>query len=439
MPLLVKGGRVIDPASGTDEALDLLIEGGRVARRGRGLAAPKGAEVLDAKGLVVAPGFIDMHVHFREPGQEYKEDIESGTRAAAAGGFTSVACMANTDPVNDTSSITERILKRAREVGSCRVHPIGAVSPGMKGEALTEMAEQQAAGAVAFSDDGVPVRTAALMRAALDYAGMLGAPILDHAEDRSLSQGKVMHEGRVSTLLGLSGNPAASEDICVFRDIRLAELTGGRLHILHLSSRGAVGLLREARKRGARVSGEATPHHFTLTHEALMGFNSSAKMAPPLREEEDRQALLEGLRDGTIEVIASDHAPHHEADLQVEFDEVPFGVVGLETAVPLALDRLHHAGVLTLPQLISKFTAGPAKALGLKLGTLAEGAPGDVTLLDPGRELIVDPESFESRGRNTPFGGWRLKGCAVATVVNGEIRMNRIAGPMQIFAGERVA
>ncbi|OGL61214.1 MAG: dihydroorotase [Candidatus Tectomicrobia bacterium RIFCSPLOWO2_12_FULL_69_37] len=439
MPLLVKGGRVVDPASGTDEALDLLIEGGRVARRGRGLAAPKGAEVLDARGLVVAPGFIDMHVHFREPGQEYKEDIESGTRAAASGGFTSVACMANTDPVNDTSSVTERILKRAREVGAARVHPIGAVSMGLKGEALTEMAEQLAAGAVAFSDDGVPVRTAALMRAALDYAGMLGAPILDHAEDRSLSQGKVMHEGKVSTLLGLSGNPAASEDICVFRDIRLAELMRARVHILHLSSRGAVELIRQARKRGVRVSGEATPHHFTLTHEAIQGFNAAAKMAPPLREEEDRQALLEGLRDGTIEVIASDHAPHYEAELQVEFDEVPFGVVGLETAVPLALDRLHHAGVLTLPQLISKFTAGPAKVLGLKLGTLAEGAPGDVTLLDPGREFVVDPEGFESRGRNTPFGGWKLRGCAVATVVNGEIRMNRIAGPMQIFAGERVA
>ncbi|MBI3024377.1 MAG: dihydroorotase, partial [Candidatus Tectomicrobia bacterium] len=408
-------------------------------RRGKGLAPPKGAEVLDARGLVAAPGFIDMHVHFREPGQEYKEDIESGTRAAASGGFTSVACMANTDPVNDTSSITERILKRAREAGSARVHPIGAVSVGLKGEALTEMAEQQAAGAVAFSDDGVPVRTAALMRAALDYAGMLGAPILDHAEDRSLSQGKVMHEGRVSTLLGLSGNPAASEDICVFRDIRLAELAGARVHILHLSSRGAVDLIRQARRRGARVTGEATPHHFTLTHEAIQGFNASAKMAPPLREEEDRQALLEGLRDGTIEVIASDHAPHYEAELQVEFDEVPFGVVGLETAVPLALDRLYHGGVLTLPQLISKFTAGPAKVLGLKLGTLAEGAPGDVTLLDPEREFTVDPESFESRGRNTPFGGWRLKGCAVATVVNGELRMNRIAGPMQILAGERVA
>lgn len=439
MPLLVRGGRVVDPASGTDEALDLLIEGGRITRRGKGLAPPKGAEVLDARGLVAAPGFIDMHVHFREPGQEYKEDIESGTRAAASGGFTSVACMANTDPVNDTSSITERILKRAREAGSARVHPIGAVSVGLKGEALTEMAEQQAAGAVAFSDDGVPVRTAALMRAALDYAGMLGAPILDHAEDRSLSQGRVMHEGRVSTILGLSGNPAASEDICVFRDIRLAELTGARVHILHLSSRGAVDLIRQAKRRGVRVTGEATPHHFTLTHEAIQGFNASAKMAPPLREEEDRQALLEGLRDGTIEVIASDHAPHYEAELQVEFDEVPFGVVGLETAVPLALDRLYHGGVLTLPQLISKFTAGPAKVLGLKLGTLAEGAPGDVTLLDPEREFTVDPESFESRGRNTPFGGWRLKGCAVATVVNGELRMNRIAGPMQILAGERVA
>lgn len=439
MPLLIKGGRLIDPACGVDETCDVLMEAGRIARRGKDIPPRGGDEVLDASGLVVAPGFIDMHVHFREPGQEYKEDIESGTRAAAAGGFTGVACMANTDPVNDTSSITERILKRAREVGACRVFPVGSVSVGLRGEELSEMAEQIEAGAVAFSDDGVPVRTAALMRAALEYAGMLGVSVLDHAEDASLSGGKVMNEGRMSTMLGLAGNPAASEDICVYRDIRLAELTGGRLHILHLSSAGAVGLVREAKARGLHVTGEVTPHHFCLTDEAIQGFDSSKKMAPPLRDEGHRRALLEGLKDGAVSVIASDHAPHYEAETQREFDAVPFGVVGLETAVSLAMDRLVGAGVLTLPEMIAKFTTGPCEVLGLPHGTLREGAPGDATILDPGREVVVDPESFESRGRNTPFVGWRLTGCPVATVVAGSLRMSRMGGALRIFAREALA
>ncbi len=428
MPLLVKGGRLIDPSDGTDGRLDLLIQEGRIVRRAPEIVPRPGDEVLDAGGLVVTPGLIDMHVHLREPGEEYKEDIESGTRAAAAGGFTAVACMANTDPVNDHISVTDGILKRAREAGACRVFPIGAVSHGLKGEGITEMAEQKAGGAVAFSDDGLPVRTAALMRTALEYAGMLGVPVLDHAEDASLARGKVMHEGAVSTLHGLAGNPAAAEDICVYRDIRLAELTGAHVHILHLSSRGAVELVRTAKARGVRVSAEVTPHHIALTHEALAGFNAAAKMAPPVREEADRQSLLEGLADGTIEVIATDHAPHYEAELQVELDAVPFGVIGLETAVPLVLDRLVGGGVLTLAEAVSKLTAGPARVLNLPHGTLAEGAPGDVTLLDLGREVRVDPDSFESRGRNTPFAGWTLKGCAVAAIVAGEIRMNRIAG-----------
>ena len=433
MPLLIKGGRLIDPSQGIDEACDLLIEEGVVAGRERSIAPRGGDEILDAAGLVVAPGFIDMHVHFREPGQEYKEDIESGTRAAAAGGFTGVACMANTDPVNDTSSITERILKRAREVGACRVFPVGSVSVGLKGEELSEMAEQMEAGAVAFSDDGVPVRTAALMRSALEYAGMLGVSVLDHAEDLSLSAGRVMNEGAVSTMLGLAGNPAASEDICVYRDIRLAELTGGRLHILHLSSARAVALVREARARGLRVTGEVTPHHFSLTDEATQGFDSSAKMAPPLRGEANRRALLEGLKDGAISVIASDHAPHYEAETQREFDAVPFGVVGLETAVSLALDRLVGGGALTLPEMISKFTTGPSEVLGLPYGTLKRGAPGDVTILDPEREVVVDPDAFESRGRNTPFSGWKLKGRAMAAIVAGEVRMSRLDGELKIL------
>ena len=436
MPLLIRGGRLIDPADGVDEKCDILIEGGKVAYRKKNILPRGGDEIIEAEGLVVAPGFIDMHVHFREPGQEYKEDIETGTRAAAAGGFTGVACMANTDPVNDTSSITERILKRAREVGSCRVFPVGSVSVGLKGEELSEMAEQVEAGAVAFSDDGVPVKTAALMRSALEYAGMLGVSILDHAEDLSLSGNKVMNEGAVSTLLGLSGNPAASEDICVYRDIRLVELTGGRLHILHISSAGAVDLVRQAQARGAHVTAEVTPHHFTLTDEAIQGFNSSAKMSPPLRDEANRQALLEGLKDGTISAIASDHAPHYEAETQREFDAVPFGIVGLETAVSLALDRLVGAGVLTLPEMIAKFTTGPCAVLGLPYGTLKEGAPGDVTILDPAREITVDPDAFESNGRNTPCAGWKLKGCAVVTIVGGVVRMSRFGGETKISAQE---
>ena len=435
MPLLIKGSRLIDPAEGVDGAFDLLIEGGRVARVDRDIPPRGGDDVLDAGGLVAAPGFIDVHVHLREPGEEYKEDIESGTRAAAAGGFTAVACMANTDPVNDSSSITERILKRAREAAACRVHPIGAVSAGRRGERLTEMADQRAAGCVAFSDDGAPVRTAQLMRSALEYAGMLGVPILDHAEDMSLSGGRVMNEGAISTALGLDANPAASEDICVYRDIRLAALTGSRLHILHTTSGGAVGLIREAKNKEIGVTCEVTPHHFTLTDEEIQGFNSAAKMAPPLRSEADRQALIAGLKDGTIEAIASDHAPHYEAELQVEFDALPFGVVGLETAVSLALDRLVHSGSLTLAQMISKFTAGPAKILGLAGGSLRVGAPGDVTILDPEREYEVVPEAFESRGRNTPFGGMKLRGRAAAAIVGGKVVMNRISGETVIDAG----
>ena len=435
MPLLIKGGRLIDPASGVDGVLDIRIAEGAVSEIKPDLTPRKGEEVLDAAGLIVCPGFIDIHTHLREPGQEYKEDIESGTRAAAAGGFTAVACMANTDPVNDTSSITERILKRARESAACRVYPIGAVSAGLEGGHLTEMADQIDAGCVAFSDDGVPVRSAQLMRSALEYAGMLGVPVLDHAEDLTLSGGRAMNEGAVSTALGLGANPSASEDICVFRDIRLAELTRAPVHILHISTARAVALVREAKARGVRVTCEATPHHFTLNHEEIQGFNSSAKMAPPLRAEEDRVALLAGLKDGTIDAIASDHAPHYEAELQVEFEAVPFGIVGFETAVPLTLDRLVHGGALTLPEAIEKLTAGPARVLGLPGGSLKEGTPGDVTILDPEREYEVLPERFESRARNTPFGGLKLRGCAVATVVGGNIVMNRISGEMTISAG----
>ena len=379
MSLLIKNGRIVDPIKGTDEILDLLVEYGKITEISKNIRKKSNSEILDASNLVVCPGFIDMHVHFREPGQEYKEDIQSGTSSAVAGGFTAVACMANTEPVNDSSSITEKILNKTREVGSCKVYPIGAVSVGLKGEKISELSDQHFAGAIAFSDDGYPIKDSFLMRSALEYSKMLGVTILDHAEDVSLSEGKVMHEGTVSTTLGLSANPDASEDICVYRDLRLAELTGGKLHILHVSSKGAVDLIRNAKKKDVKVTCEVTPHHFSLTDEKIRGFNSSFKMAPPLRDEKHRIALIEGLKDGTIDVIASDHDPHDQADLEVEFDRVPFGVVGLETAVSLALDRLVHEGVLTLSEMVSKFTLGPSNAIGIPCHGIEEGSEAALT------------------------------------------------------------
>ncbi len=426
MSLLIKNGRIVDPIKGTDETLDLLVEYGKITEISKNIRKKSNSEILDASNLVVCPGFIDMHVHFREPGQEYKEDIQSGTSSAVAGGFTAVACMANTEPVNDSSSITEKILNKTREVGSCKVYPIGAVSVGLKGEKISELSDQHFAGAIAFSDDGYPIKDSFLMRSALEYSKMLGVTILDHAEDVSLSEGKVMHEGTVSTTLGLSANPDASEDICVYRDLRLAELTGGKLHILHVSSKGAVDLIRNAKKKDVKVTCEVTPHHFSLTDEKIRGFNSSFKMAPPLRDEKHRIALIEGLKDGTIDVIASDHAPHDQADLEVEFDRVPFGVVGLETAVSLALDRLVHEGVLTLSEMVSKFTLGPSNAIGIPCHGIEEGSVADLTILDLEKKYTVIPDNFKSRAKNTPFEGWELKGCPVATIVDGKIEMQNI-------------
>ena len=426
MSLLIKNGRIVDPIKGTDEILDLLVEYGKITEISKNIRKKSSSEILDASNLVVCPGFIDMHVHFREPGQEYKEDIQSGTSSAVAGGFTAVACMANTEPVNDSSSITEKILNKTREVGSCKVYPIGAVSVGLKGEKISELSDQHFAGAIAFSDDGYPIKDSFLMRSALEYSKMLGVTILDHAEDVSLSEGKVMHEGTVSTTLGLSANPDASEDICVYRDLRLAELTGGKLHILHVSSKGAVDLIRNAKKKDVKVTCEVTPHHFSLTDEKIRGFNSSFKMAPPLRDEKHRIALIEGLKDGTIDVIASDHAPHDQADLAVEFDRVPFGVVGLETAVSLALDRLVHESVLTLSEMVSKFTLGPSNAIGIPCHGIEEGSVADLTILDLEKKYTVIPDNFKSRAKNTPFEGWELKGCPVATIVDGKIEMQNI-------------
>jgi dihydroorotase len=419
--LLVRGGRVVDPSQGVDGFFDVLIEEGRVAAVGEHLSAPAGAEVFDASGLVVTPGLIDIHVHLREPGQEYKETVRTGTAAAAAGGFTAVACMANTDPVNDSRSVTEHIVTEAARHGLARVYPIGAVSKGMRGEELTEVGEMVAGGAVALSDDGLPVMNAELMRRALLYAQHFGVPVIQHAEDLHLSAGGVMHEGVWSTRLGLLGIPGSAEDVMVARDLILAHDTGGRYHVAHLSTARALGLVREAKRRGLAASCEATPHHLLLTDEevAATTFSTQTKMKPPLRSAEDRQALLDGLRDGTVDAIASDHAPHHADEKDQSFNCAPFGIIGLETTVALCLDRLVRPGLIGLSRLVELLSTGPARVLGLPGGTLSPGSPGDLTFLHLERSLVVEPDTFLSRARNTPFKGWKLRGRAVGTVVGG--------------------
>jgi dihydroorotase len=417
--LLIRNGRVIDPANQVDAVTDVLLEDGTVKRLGPELAAPAGAEIVEATGKIVCPGFIDIHVHLREPGYEYKETVATGTRAAAAGGFTAVCCMANTNPVNDNGSITEYILDRARTEGRVRVYPIGAVTRGLKGKELAELAELADAGCVAFSDDGKCVMDAALYRRAMEYTLPFGTPVISHAEDHDLAREAAMNEGVVSTELGLPGVPAAAEDVMVARDIILAELTGAHVHIAHLSTAGAVRLVREAKARGVRVTAEVTPHHLVLTEEAVRTFDPNTKMAPPLRSKRDLEALLEALEDGTIDAIATDHAPHALSEKEGEFDQAANGVIGLETAVAVLLDRLVRPGLLPLPTLVSRLSRDPARLLNLPGGTLAPGAPADVTILDPGRELTVDPARFLSRSRNTPFGGWRLTGGPWMTIVKG--------------------
>jgi dihydroorotase len=420
--LLIKGGRVIDPALGLDDDRDVLVAEGTVQEVGTRIAA-RGAEVIAAGGLVVCPGFIDAHTHLREPGREDKETIATGTRAAAAGGYTAVCAMPNTDPVNDTAGITRLILERAREAAAVRVHPIGAITRGSRGEELAEYGELRDAGCVAVSDDGRPVVSARMVRRALEYAQAFDLPVIDHCEEPTLFQGAAMNEGPVSTLLGLRGAPAAAEAIAVERDVLLAELTGGRLHIAHISTAASVDAVRRGKARGVRVTAEVTPHHLLLIDEEVRRseYDPNTKMNPPLRSEADRQAVLKGLRDGTIDCIATDHAPHTVDDKKVEFDQAAFGIVGLETAVGLCLDRLVAAGVIDLRRLVQLFAAGPAAALGLPGGTLAPGAPGDVTVLDPGRKWRVDPERFASKGRNTPFGGWILTGAPALTIVEGRV------------------
>jgi dihydroorotase len=419
--VLIRGGRVIDPANSVDAVQDVLLEDGKVAKLGAKLTAPPGAAVIEAAGKLVCPGFIDIHVHLREPGHEYKETVATGTRAAAAGGFTAVCCMANTSPVNDNRAVTDYILAKARSEGVVRVYPIGAVTRGLEGRELAELAELAEAGCVAFSDDGKCVMNAGLYRRAMEYTLPFAVPVISHAEDQTLSQGGSMHEGVVSTELGLRGIPAAAEDVMVARDIVLAELTGAHVHIAHLSTAGAVRLVREGKARGVRVTAEVTPHHLVLTDEAVRSWDGNTKMAPPLRTKRDTEALVEALADGTIDCVATDHAPHAVAEKEGEFDRAANGVVGLETALSLLYDRLVRPGVLPLDRLVARLSRDPARLLNLPGGTLAPGAPADVTLIDPEATVTVDPARFASRSRNTPFAGWTLTGRPWKTIVGGTV------------------
>ena len=416
--LLVREARVVDPSQGLDRVSDLLIEDGRIGGIG-GSIPVQGAEVLEARGLVAVPGFVDMHVHLREPGFEYKETIASGTAAAAAGGFAAVASMANTHPVNDCAAVTEYILKKAAVAGKARVHPVGATTKAMEGRELAEIGEMVAAGAVAISDDGQPVSDPNVMRRAMEYAKMFGIAVIEHCETLELHTGGVMNEGYWSTTLGLRGIPRASEEIAVARNIRLAELTGARFHVAHLSTAGALRSVREAKARGLAVTCEVTPHHLLLTDERVSRYDTQAKMKPPLTTEEDRQALLEGLRDGAVDAIATDHAPHHQDEKDDDFDSAPFGIVGLETAVALCLDRLVRPGIISLSRMVELLSSGPARILRVEGGTLALGSRADVTLLDLERPFRVEPQSFLSKGKSTPFAGWELTGRAVRTIVGG--------------------
>jgi dihydroorotase len=419
--LLIKNGRVLDPTSKTDAVRDILIDEETIAE----IAAPgkisraNGAEVFDATGLVVAPGFIDMHVHLREPGQENSETIETGTKAAARGGFTAVCCMPNTRPVNDNASITRFIVDRARVHGRVRVWPIGAASIGSKGEDIAEIAAMRDAGIVAVSDDGKPIATAKLARQIMDYCRSLDLPVIEHAEDVSLAAGAVMREGIASTRLGLSGMPAAAESVCVARDVQIAELTGARLHIAHLSAKASLEQVRFAKKQGLRVTCEVTPHHFTLIDEDVT-YDSRFKMNPPLAAREDREALLAGLADGTVDAIATDHAPHEPAIKDVEFDKAPFGILGFETAIGLALEQLVHTNRIPLMRMVELFTTGPARVLG-KERKLAAGEPADLTIFCLDRPWTYHVKESPSKSRNSPFDGRTFKGGPAATIVSGKI------------------
>jgi dihydroorotase len=418
--LRIANGTVVDPVALTAVRADVLVEDGRIRAVEAPELIPEEAPIYDARGCLVVPGLVDMHVHLREPGYEYKETVASGSAAAIAGGFTAVACMANTNPVNDSAAVTRYILEQATAARGARVFPIGAVSVGLKGVRIAEFGEMRRAGIVAVSDDGMPIMDAGLMRRALEYATLFGLLVIAHEEDACLRGGGVMNEGVTSVRLGLKGVPAAAEEIMVARDIALVALTGGRLHVAHVSTAGSIAMIRDAKRRGLAVSAEATPHHLWLTEEAVAEYDTNAKMAPPLRTRADVEALRAGLADGTIEAIATDHAPHHVDEKDCEFDQAANGIVGLETALGLGL-RLVAEGVIDLPRLIARMTVGPARLLGIEGGTLAIGAPADVTVIDPERRWKVAPRSFKSRSRNTPFDGWDLQGKAVGTFVGGEL------------------
>ena len=425
--LLVRGGRVVDPAAGRDGRMDVLLRDGVVAEVGDRIEAGD-AEVFDASRLMVFPGFIDLHAHLREPGREYAETIESGLAAAAAGGFTAVCAMPNTTPVNDSREVCRFLRERGIAAGGARLHPIAAITKGRKGEEMTAFGELAEAGAVALSDDGDWLADGALLRHAFEHASLFGLPIVQHAEDRSLSERAPMHEGAVSTRLGLAGQPAIAEAAAVARDLLVAETAGGRLHVAHLSTARALDLVRRAKENGLRVTCEATPHHLALTDEevATTGFSTRVKMNPPLREASDLAALAAGLEDGTIDAIATDHAPHHADEKAVDFDSAPFGVVGLETAVSVVYDRLVARGKLSLGRFVALFSAGPARVFGLRGGTLVPGSPADLTLFDPEARWKVDPDRFVSKGRSTPFAGWELSGAPAATIVGGAVVWQRV-------------
>jgi len=424
MKLLLTGARIIDPAQKINSISDILLEGGKIAKIGADLLQPENsrdAEIIEVAGMIVTPGLIDMHTHLREPGQEYKETIATGTRAAVAGGFTSIACMPNTAPVNDNRSITEFIIRKALKANLANVYPIGNISRNCAGEQLTEFWDLKEAGAVALSDDGKPVMDAALMRHALEYAGSLDLPVVSHCEDIHLSAGGLMNEGYYSTILGLRGIPAIAEEAMTARDILIAEYTKSHVHIAHVSTQGSVRIIREAKKRGVKVTAETAPHYFTLTDEALQTYNTNLKVNPPLRSAADVAAIKEGLADGTLDAIVTDHAPHARTDKELEFEYAANGISGLETSLGLSL-RLVDEGILSLPELIAKMSLNPALILKLPKGTLETGADADITVINPQLNWTVDVKAFCSKGKNSPFHGWKMRGKAVLTIVGGEIK-----------------
>ncbi len=418
--LLIKGGRVIDPATNRDETADVLIEGDRVVRIAPGIEAQERMEVIDASGKWVIPGLVDLHVHFRDPGYEYKEDIETGCMAAVAGGFTTVCCKANTNPVNDTGAITKYMVEKAKAVGLCHLHPVGAVSKGLRGEELAEIGDMVENGAVAVSDDGNPVWNSELMRRALEYTKHFGIPVVDHCEDKTLSRDGVVHEGRYSAITGLKGIPASAEEVMVARDVILAKETGGLLHLDHISTSGSVKLIEWAKEQGVNVTCEVTPHHLALTDEVITTFDTDTKVNPPLRGEEHVEAVRDALRRGIIDAIATDHAPHGRIDKDVEYTEAAFGISGLETALGVVL-KLVEEGVIPLMRALEAMTVVPARIFNLDAGRLAEGERADIAIVDPKAEWTVEPERFFSKGKNTPFKGWRLKGKVFATIVSGKV------------------